>query len=313
MVTRLAKPPSPNPAGNRYGYTVKRIKVRTLFVGGLIPLLFLILFTRVFWVQVVKADFWLGEAKKIWAAQDTIPAERGTIMDRSGNLLAMNMPAYTVVVNPKLIHELDIADEISDGLSRILGKSKSEVDKLVGFRNDKGVYSQYRELRPEGWNIDKAKADEVLAFRDKLIEELKPKKKVRDVGITLNPGTKRYYPNNSLAAHVLGYVNKEGKPVIGIEADLDSVLKGTDGKIVYEKDGNRVQVDNGTAKLVPAVDGKNVELTIDNEIQHFMEDAIKEAYDKYQPQSITAIAADPNTMEILGMAESADVQPQRLF
>ncbi len=293
--------------------TVKRIKLRTLFVGGLITLLFLVLFTRIFWVQVVKADFWLGEAKKIWAASDTIPAERGTITDRNGNLLAMNIPAYTVVVNPKVIQELGIEDQVADGLSKILGKPKADIVKQVSFRNAKGEYSQYRELRPEGLNIEKKKSDEVAKLSVQIKKDLEEKrgKKISgsDMGITLIKGSKRLYPNNTLAAHLLGFVNKQGDPVIGLEADFNDVLKGTDGKIVYEKDGNRVQVDNGTAKLVPAVNGKNIKLTIDNEIQHYVQDAIQEAYDLYKPQSITAIVADPNSMEVLGMANLPTFDP----
>ncbi|MCM3746313.1 penicillin-binding transpeptidase domain-containing protein [Paenibacillus pasadenensis] len=293
--------------------TVKRIRLRTVFVGGIITLLFLILISRIFWVQVVNADFWLGEAKKIWAAQDTIPAERGTISDRKGNMLAMNVPAYTVVVNPKLLDELGLAEEAAKGLSKIIGKPEQEVLAQTTAKNSKGVLLQYRELRPEGWNIDKAKADEVIAFRTSLKEsyEKQADKKIRDTGISLIEGSKRFYPSGSLAAHVLGYVNKEGNPVTGMEANYNELLQGTDGKIVYEKDGNRVQVDNGNAEFVPAVNGKDMELTIDTEIQNFLEAAIKEAYDKYQPDSITAIAADPNTMEILGMGNLPTYNPNQ--
>ncbi|SDT38434.1 penicillin-binding protein 2B [Paenibacillaceae bacterium GAS479] len=291
--------------------TVKRIKMRTVVVGGLITLLFLILISRVFYVQVVQADFWLSEAKAIWKEQDTIPAERGTISDRKGNMLAMNIPAYTVVVNPKLLNELGIAEEAAKGLAKLLGKSEQEVLKQATMKNSKGDFLQYRELRPEGWNIVKAKADEVIAFRAGLKKSYEDRtyKKIRDTGITLNEGSKRFYPNNSLAAHVLGYVNKEGAPVIGLEADFNKQLEGQDGKIVYEKDGNRVQLANGNAQLVPAVDGSDIQLTLDSEIQNYLEVAMKKAYEKYEPLSITAIAADPNTMEILAMGNMPTYNP----
>ncbi|OXM15677.1 penicillin-binding transpeptidase domain-containing protein [Paenibacillus herberti] len=291
--------------------TIKRIKMRTVVVGGVITLLFLILISRVFYVQVVQADFWLSEAKAIWKEQDTIPAERGTISDRKGNMLAMNIPAYTVVVNPKLLNELGIAEEAAKGLAELLGKSEQEVLKQTTMKNSKGEYLQYRELRPEGWNIDKAKADKVIAFRDNLKKSYEERTdiKIRNTGITLNEGSKRFYPNNSLAAHVLGYVNKEGAPVIGLEVDFNKQLEGQDGKVVYEKDGNRVQLANGNAQLVPAVDGSDIQLTLDSEIQNYLEVAMKKAYEKYEPKSITAIAADPNTMEILAMGNMPTYNP----
>ncbi|QGG56902.1 PASTA domain-containing protein [Paenibacillus sp. B01] len=293
--------------------TVKRIKMRTVVVGGLITLLFLILLSRLFWVQVVKADFWLDEAKKIWTAQDTIPAERGTISDRNGTLLAMNIPAYSVVVDPKMLDKVGLAAEASQGLAKVLGKPEAEVLQQATYRNDKGELVQYRMLRPQGYQIDKAKADEVLALRKALAESYKKRtgKTLREgsVGIVLEESSKRYYPNNFLAAHVLGYMNKEGQPVTGLEAGFNDLLKGQDGKIVYEKDGNRVQVASGRAEVQPAVNGGKLKLTLDAEIQNFLQDAIQKVYDEYKPESVTAIAADPNTMEILGMGSLPSYDP----
>ena len=125
--------------------------------------------------------------------------------------------------------------------------------------------------------------------------------------------TKRYYPKNNLASHILGYMDKEGNPVMGLEASLDKQLSGQEGEIKYEKDGNGVILENGTVSFKPSHDGDNVKLTIDTEIQHYIEEAIKEAYVKYQPKSITAIAADPQTMEILGMANLPDFNPNEYW
>ncbi|AJY76361.1 penicillin-binding transpeptidase domain-containing protein [Paenibacillus beijingensis] len=290
---------------------VKRIRMRTLLVGGIMTLLFLILLTKMFWVQVIKADFWFEHAKKTWAAAETIPAARGTITDRDGNVLAMDTNAYTVAVNPKLIHQLAIEDEVVEKLHDLLNKPESELREIVTARNDKGEYYVDRQVRPEGWNIDKATADKVTAFKEELKEELKRRghKKVDDVGIRLLDGSKRYYPKNSLASQVIGYVNKEGNAVIGAEAAFDKELKGQNGHLVYEKDGNRVQIENGNVDYQPAIEGKKIALTIDTEIQYYMEEALKEAYDKYQPVSITAVAADPNTMEILGIANLPGYNP----
>lgn len=84
---------------------VKRIKLRTLFIGGCITLFFLVLVARVFWIQVLQGKEWQETAAKQWAHTSTIKAVRGVIEDRNGNVLASDVPAYTVVVNPEVIAE----------------------------------------------------------------------------------------------------------------------------------------------------------------------------------------------------------------
>ncbi|MBO7743875.1 PASTA domain-containing protein [Paenibacillus sp. MWE-103] len=283
----------------------KRIKLRTLLVGGVITLLFVFLVGRIYWVQVVKADFWTEKAKEVWSRSETLVPVRGTITDRNGNVLAMDVAAYTVAVNPKIIHQLKLEDVIVNKLNTVLGKSKSSLRDIIEAKQKNGEYYEQREVRQEGWKIDKDVADRIVRFRDQLIEQTKEK----DVGIYLIDQKKRFYPKGALASHVIGYEDKEGNAVMGLEAALDGQLRGTEGSIKYERDGNGVIIDNGTVDMKPAVDGKNVTLTIDDDIQHYIEDAIKEAYDKYQPVSITAIAADPDTMDILGMANLPNFNP----
>ncbi|QHW30383.1 PASTA domain-containing protein [Paenibacillus rhizovicinus] len=283
----------------------KRIKLRTLLVGGVITLLFLFLVGRIYWVQVVKADFWTEKAKEVWARSDKLIPVRGTISDRDGNVLAMDVTAYSVAVNPQIIHDLKLEDVIVNKLSSVLGVTQDYVRGVVEAKQDNGTFYKQRELHKGGWKIDKAVADRIVKFREQLIEQAKQK----DVGIYLIDEKKRFYPKGSLASHVLGYEDKEGNAVMGLEASLDSQLRGTEGQIKYERDGNGIIIDNGNVDIKPSVDGKNVKLTIDVDIQHYIEDALKEANDKYQPKSITAIAADPQTMEILGMASLPTFNP----
>lgn len=92
---------------------VKRIKLRTLFIGGCITLFFLVLLGRVFWIQVLDRDFWQTKAAKQWAHTSVFKAVRGTIEDRNGRMLASDVPAYTVVVNPEAINALSIGEKLS--------------------------------------------------------------------------------------------------------------------------------------------------------------------------------------------------------
>ncbi|WP_258168739.1 hypothetical protein [Paenibacillus sp. AR247] len=130
---------------------VKRIKLRTLLLGGFITLLFVVLLIRVFALQVVNGDDWHDRAVAQWTKKVPIPASRGTITDRNGDILASDVPAYTVIVNPAVIHENGLENEIIEGLHKILGKDESELKELVNAKDKDGEYLTNREVRNEGW------------------------------------------------------------------------------------------------------------------------------------------------------------------
>ncbi|MFD0715132.1 penicillin-binding transpeptidase domain-containing protein [Paenibacillus sp. GCM10027626] len=283
----------------------KLIKLRTLLVGGMITLLFVVLVGRIYWVQVVNADFWTEKARAVWSRSETLMPTRGSISDRDGNILAMDVNAYGLAIDPDTIHKLGVEEFVISKLSLILGKSKEEISKSVNAKRDNGEYFKWREVRNGGWRLDKEVKDRLLNLR----EELKEMTKQNNVGIFILDQQKRYYPKNRLASHIVGYQDKEGAAVTGFEAYFDEQLKGVEGKIQYKRDGNGVILDSEKVEFEPPHDGKNVKLTIDTDIQHYIEDAIKEAYDEYKPKNIFAIAADPNTMDILGMASYPNFNP----
>ncbi len=268
-------------------------------------LLFVVLIGRIYWVQVVKGDFWYDKAKTRWAAEEKLLAKRGSITDRDGNMLAMDSIAYDIAVNPKVIHSLNIADEVAAGLHTLLGKPEDDLLKIVTAQKDNGDYYQQREIHEEGWKIDKELADKVVKFRQGLYDKYKTK----DVGIYLFEDQKRYYPRHSMASQLLGYVTKEGQAASGIESFYNDKLKGEDGELKYEKDGKRVQLAGGQVEYKPAKDGQDIALTIDMDIQNYVEKALEDINQKYHPKSITAIAADPNTMDILAMANYPTFDP----
>ncbi|MGZ9585060.1 penicillin-binding transpeptidase domain-containing protein [Paenibacillus marinisediminis] len=300
---------------------VKRIKLRTLFIGGLFILFFVIIISRLFWYQVVNQDFWMEKAEASWSAKQVLPAKRGTIYDHSGEVLAMDAPAYNVTVNPKVIQELrknpklveqhiDVETLIVDELNKVLGKPKDELNELVRKkREDTGEYHIYREVRPEGWRIEQEAYDELSSFTT----ELKKQLKVTDIGLNLVEDKKRYYPKGDLAAHVLGYIDKEDKPVGGIESQFDSQLTGTDGSLYYEKDRQGTKLPTAEEVYTPVKDGDNIYLTIDRTIQQYIQEVMQEVQNKYDPYSMTVIAADPMTGDILGMANTPTYDPNEYW
>ena len=288
---------------------VKRIKLRTLFIGGCITLFFLVLVGRVFWIQVLESDSWQKRASEQWAHSSTIKAVRGTIEDRNGNVLASDVPAYTVVVDPEVIAEKKIGDEVIQGLHELLNKPVDELKKLVEAKDEKGNYYKNREIRNEGWKIDQELADKVTAF----VAKLKKEHDTLETGVGLVREQKRYYPKNSLAAHILGYTDRDGVAMMGLEKYFDKELKGADGKLYYQSDGKGIKLPDSQDTYQPVVNGSNFKLTIDSTIQYYIEEAMKKAYAEHNPVSMSVIAADPNTMEILGLANMPTFNPNEYW
>ena len=123
----------------------KRIKLRTLLVGGLITLLFVVLVGKVYSVQVVNAALWSEKARELWSRSEKLLPVRGNITDRDGDVLAMDVSAYTVVVKPKVLQKLKIEDLVISKLHLILGKPESEIRTIIEAKQKDGSY--YRAAR----------------------------------------------------------------------------------------------------------------------------------------------------------------------
>ncbi|BFT73326.1 penicillin-binding transpeptidase domain-containing protein [Paenibacillus sp. P36] len=294
----------------------KKIKLRSLLIGGFFTLLFVVLIAKVYWIQVVDASWLLEQAEEKWETDKIIAPVRGTILDRNNKVLAEEGTAYTVTLNPKMIDSLRAADDIARGLADILKESdvtkatlENKIRELATRKKPDGSdFAVNVEIRNEGWKIDKEKADQVRDFITTMQTRLNKSAKT-NIGIGIIEEKKRYYPGETLAAHILGYTNKEGKASLGLELKLDDTLKGVPGMLSYEKDGKGVELPDAKVDFKPAEDGNNVRLTIDKNIQFYLESALAKVNDKWHPKSLTAIAVDPQTMEILGMANTPTFNP----
>ncbi|NGZ73876.1 penicillin-binding transpeptidase domain-containing protein [Saccharibacillus alkalitolerans] len=295
----------------------KRVKMRTLLIGGAITLFFLVLIGRIFFLQVVQGDFWHETAVKQWSASKVLRAERGAITDRNGKELAVDSPAYSVVVEPNIIAQRGTAEDVVKILHEKLGVPEEKLREMVVRKYEKdskngtykkGDYSVWVEVRPQGWKIDgdlKAEIESSIAA----VRQDKGLKETADIGIVFDDQIKRFYPQHTLAANVLGFVDNEGNPKYGIESYFEKELKGIDGKIAYQRDAKGVELPDGKSEIVPPKDGSSIQLTIDSTIQYYAEQAAKKAFEKYQPKSISVIAADPNTMDILAMVNMPTFNP----
>ncbi|MGQ3477815.1 penicillin-binding transpeptidase domain-containing protein [Paenibacillus sp. TY11] len=283
---------------------VKRIKLRTLLIGGCITLFFLVLLLKVFWIQVVSGEYWHKQVVTQVERDQVIQPKRGTITDRKGNVLATDAPAYTVVVNPSIIQEYDLENEVVAKLHQLLKTPEDELRRHLSAKDKKGNYLKNREIRNGGWKVD----PEVKAQVDTFKSYLKDKYEVIGAVDTVQE-SKRYYPENKLASHVLGYLRKDGTAGMGLEAYYNKELSGTAGKLLYQRDRKGVPLQGTESVYEPAQNGKNLKLTIDDTIQYYIEDAMQEAIANYNPKTMTVVAADPKTMDVLGMATYPNFNP----
>ncbi|NBC70458.1 penicillin-binding transpeptidase domain-containing protein [Paenibacillus sacheonensis] len=288
---------------------IKRVNKRTIFLSGLLSFMFVVLIARVFQVQVVQGGTYLALAKQTWAKDNVIAANRGMITDKNNKPLAMNVNAYNLSLQPQRIYHLHLQDEIVEKLSLLLGSSEAYLNGLISKKKSDGNYFVQVEVRNGGWLLDSGMDDKLV----KLKAALQKEKSTSDVGMVIEQADKRFYPDNSLASQLLGYVNKEGVPIMGLEKSLDKELKQTDGRIIAYQDGSSIELPNGTISYQKPVNGKNITLTIDEQIQFYVEDALRGLQAKYNPKSASVIVADPNTMDILALANIPSFNPNAFW
>ncbi len=271
------------------------INKRGIFIGISITFLFLLLIYRTFHLQVIEAAMLQEKAKNIWNRSMVLEPKRGTIFDRNGEKLAYNAPAYTVVsiLSQKYSNSVKDKKEAAEKLAPLLHMNEDTIYSLLS----KNVYQV--EIRPGGWKIDKETAEKVKALNLP--------------GIILREESKRYYPNHSLAAYVLGFVNYDKEAIMGLEREYDELIQGKAGELKVMKDLKGYQLPDGEEVFKPAEDGNDLVLTLDKTIQQYVETALDNAASMYNPQKIVAIVADPETGEILAMSNRPKYNPNQYW
>lgn len=307
-----------------------KVRSRSLLVGLVFTLFFLAIIGKLYYIQVVEGAKLQEKAKVIWQEDEVIPARRGTIVERNGKILAEQAKAYTITVNPTVINQKGLAEDVARGLAEALAKTQdsaviAELErKIYGMatrkRPNSDLYAIEVEVRNEGYLVDsetKQKVENVIESLRKKIEERNAqsdtKLDTKNVGIGIKEAERRVYPFNRLASHVLGYIDVDGKPNYGIESYYNDYLEGTPGHLRTERDLKGVEIPNGKMSYTPPEDGHTVKLTLDYSIQFYLENALRKAYQEWQPKSMTAIVADPKTLEILAMASLPDFNPNEYW
>ncbi|MBC8062271.1 MAG: stage V sporulation protein D [Clostridiaceae bacterium] len=282
------------------------IKRRMLIIFSILLLLFFGLVCRLCYVMIYDSSKLKDAAMEQWTSEVRIDAKRGRILDRNGVELAVSANVYRIdldmnairqnISNGKVltITEMDIKlDELSKVLSDTLGLNPQTVSKKLKQRLSNGL--------PQGAvilarRIEKTEADKVTALKKN--------------GIMISPDTKRYYPNESFLSHVLGFTDIDGKGLYGVEKIYDEVLQGTPGKRTAEINKYSDEINSNTISTYSKpIQGKDVILTIDANIQHFAEKAAQVALTDNKAKAVSIIIADPNNGEILAMVNKPDYNP----
>ena len=258
----------------------KRIK------NGLIIAIALLiaLIIRVAWIQFISGEELQSLAYEQQTLDRKINPKRGTIYDRNGNELAVSSTVYTITVNPVNIKEKD-KEKVAKIMSEIFEldyektlkkiRKRSSIETIVR-RQEKEVSDKLRK-----WMLDNN------------IES----------GINIDEDTKRYYPYNTLASHIIGFCGSDNQGLGGLEAKYDEVLQGIKGRITKIKSASGGEINGALENYSKAEDGKGVISTIDMTIQSIAEKYLEDAcIDNKCTDGGNIIIEDPNTGDILAMA-----------
>lgn len=262
---------------------------------------------RLFWMQVVRYDYYTGKALQFQTKDSVIPPKRGAIYDRNMKVLAESASTESVMINPTRLvgycKEKDIdVEDAQDLLAEILAENLDMVHSIVLER----VQREKLEVTIKG-GVEK---DIVAKINAQLAEAQlgSGKASLADSGaVYTNPDTKRYYPYSSFAAQSIGFLNESGA-VGGIELKYDEVLSGTSGRIVRAQNARNADMPFEYEQYIPAEDGSAVVLTIDETIQHYLEKHLETglADNPAARGGLSGIVMDIKTGEILGMAGVPD-------
>lgn len=218
-----------------------------------------------------------------------IHANRGSIYDSNGQILAQSATVFNIILDPQKFREksADKLDMVADKLSELFGTDKA---KLTEQTEVTGNGSHYQIVAKR---VEKPDADKLIDFCNE--------NKIS--GFNTEQDTRRYYPQGDLAASVIGFLDGDGNGQYGLEAYYDDYLAGVDGKIVSARDAFGSEMPYQYEKTYDAQDGNSLQLTLDMTLQHYLEKGLAEAIDVHKPANRTCgIIMNPKTGAILAMA-----------
>ncbi|MCU0411185.1 MAG: penicillin-binding transpeptidase domain-containing protein [Bacteroidetes bacterium] len=265
----------------------RSFRFRFFFLKVAFALAFLLVGMRLVVLQVLEAPRYRAMAKKQYEQTFVLPATRGIVVDRNGNVLVSNTMFISIAADPKIVGER--ATTVATQLSKVTGRARGEY--LARLREERRFVWLERRVNPAvARRIEAAKIE----------------------GIVLVNEPKRIYHYDDLAGTLVGFTNVDNKGISGVELALDSVLRGTNGSIVMHRDGlNRVRPSADHARIEP-VNGEDIVLTIDLKYQAIAEEELKRGLQRSQAEAGMVVMVEPKTGEILALAVQPCVNPNAI-
>ena len=258
-------------------------RVRLTIISILSLSVWLVIMGKLFWIQVINHADLLAVRNNQYTQEIILEAERGTIRDRNGNALTMNLPHYDLGVHPPLVEE---PEKMAEAFSETFGKPTSYyAEKLQSGKNF--VWMERKVIPSKG-----------LSIIEKDFKGLSPIKQ-----------SKRYYPYGEIGAQLVGFTDIDNLGIEGVERSYDNYLKGVDGRKTFQIDGKGRDFSGMLSRTVNSIRGGDVRLTIDLDYQIILQEELEDAFEKWNAERVIGILLQPQTGEILAMGSAPDFNP----
>lgn len=266
-------------------------KPRLFIVGSCISVIFLSLIIRIGYITLVKGDEYAYMAESEWNSEISVSAKRGNILDRNGAPLVSSSNVYRVDFDIKAINNyLENNDmTVEDVANKLSGILKVDYNEVLETLKTDNLYPNLIK------GIEKDVADKVSDLNI--------------YGVIISSDIRRVYPNGNFLAHTLGSINSDGKGLTGVELQYDSYLSGIQGMKIGGVDGKLNTLPFTPHKITPAVDGKDVTLTIDETLQYISENVAEKGLIENKAKRVSILIMDPNNGEVLSMVNKGDFNP----
>ncbi|MDQ0416381.1 stage V sporulation protein D (sporulation-specific penicillin-binding protein) [Croceifilum oryzae] len=266
---------------------IQAVVKKRLFVVLIIAVLVMItLIGRLSYVQLAQGEWWAQKAEELGSRDADFLAKRGMILDRDGKKIAYNISTPSVLLFPAMIKD---KAGTAKKLAEVLAGDEKKILEFVSKKESK-VW-----LKDIGQKIPESKA--------KILQEMQLP------GVLITEDSKRYYPYGTMAAHMLGFTGGDNQGLAGLELIYDKQLSGQKGYISFASNAKGERMPDSKEEFISPKPGKDLRLTLDLDVQSIIERELDQAMAQYKPESVLAIAMDPNNGEILGMSSKPSFRP----
>lgn len=264
----------------KYSFGSNRFRVLLVFFG----IVLLLLVGRLVQLQIILADDYSTQAANSRTVSVELSPRRGTIYDRNGKVLASDVQATTIYCNPK---EITDVKGTAEKLAGVLGGDASIYEGPLSTENTTFAYVKRK--------VDQDKGEEVQALGLD--------------GIYFLDDMKRVYPYGSIAGQILGLVDVDGNGQTGLELYYDSILEGEPGKLVLQQGAYGMPIPDGTEVDEPAKDGQDIILSIDIDMQQYVEERLAKGVSDIGGEDGSAVLYDADSGDIIAIASTPYLDP----